>query len=159
MKDIAFFLTVVSSPEEMNNQKKLVNKIRTKVRFSEVDSMHIVWHGNYIKYLEDGREGFGNAFGLGYYDVYKYGLMTPIVKLEIEYKSVIRYGEEIIIETEYVPTKAAKINFRYKIYNAETNKLSLTAQSTQVFVNKDGDLQITNPDFYLEWQKKWGIIL
>ena len=46
----------------MNNQKKLVNKIRTKVRFSEVDSMHIVWHGNYIKYLEDGREGFGNAF-------------------------------------------------------------------------------------------------
>ena len=138
--------------------KKLTNKIKTKVRFSEVDSMQVVWHGNYIKYLEDGREGFGEEFNLGYYDVFKYGLMTPIVNLEVSYKSVIRYGEEIIIETEYVYTEAAKINFKYKIYNAKTKRLALTAKSTQVFIDKNEVLQITNPDFYIEWQKKWGII-
>ena len=138
--------------------KKLTNKIKTKVRFSEVDSMQVVWHGNYIKYLEDGREGFGEEFNLGYYDIFKYGLMTPIVNLEVSYKSVIRYGEEIIIETEYVYTEAAKINFKYKIYNAKTKRLALTAKSTQVFIDKNEVLQITNPDFYIEWQKKWGII-
>ena len=26
------------------------------IRFSEVDSMGVVWHGSFVKYLEDGRE-------------------------------------------------------------------------------------------------------
>ena len=30
-----------------------------KVRFNEVDSMAIVWHGNYVKYFEDARIAFG----------------------------------------------------------------------------------------------------
>lgn len=136
----------------------LINKIKTKVRFSEVDSMRVVWHGNYIKYLEDGRESFGKEFQLGYYDVFEHGFMTPIVKLDIDYKSAVRYGEEIIVETEYIYTEAAKINFNYRIYNAKTKKLALTAKSMQVFIDKNEILQITNPDFYIEWQKKHGIL-
>ena len=36
------------------------------IRFSEVDSMHVVWHGNYAKYFEDAREAFGEKYGLDY---------------------------------------------------------------------------------------------
>ena len=138
--------------------KKLICKVKTKVRFSEVDSMGVVWHGNYIKYLEDGREKFGEEFGLGYLDVFGLELMTPIVKLDVDYKSVIKYGDEIIIETEYIQSKAAKIIFKYKIYNAKTKKLAIIAKSIQVFIDKKGQLQITNPDFYIDWQKKHGIL-
>ena len=41
-----------------------------KVRFSEVDSMGILWHGHYIKYFEDGRESFGRSFEFGYMNIY-----------------------------------------------------------------------------------------
>ena len=44
--------------------KELINRSKIEVRFSEVDSMSVVWHGNYVKYLEDGREAFGKEFGL-----------------------------------------------------------------------------------------------
>ena len=44
---------------------RLINSCKVKVRFSEVDSMAVVWHGNYVKYLEDGREAFGLQFGVG----------------------------------------------------------------------------------------------
>lgn len=135
--------------------KKLISKIETRVRFSEVDSMRVVWHGNYVKYLEDGREAFGIDYKLGYYNVFDYGLMTPIVKLDIDYKRMIKYGEKVIIETKYIPSEAAKILFEYRIYNSETNELAVTAKSTQVFINKKGELQLTNPPFYTEWQKKW----
>ena len=37
----------------------LINQTRIRVRFSEVDSMQIVWHGEYVRYFEDGREAFG----------------------------------------------------------------------------------------------------
>ena len=35
-----------------------------EIRFSEVDSMGVVWHGHYVKYFEDAREAFGAKYGL-----------------------------------------------------------------------------------------------
>lgn len=37
----------------------LTDRTSLRVRFSEVDSMQIVWHGEYVRYFEDGREAFG----------------------------------------------------------------------------------------------------
>lgn len=139
-------------------KKILINRTASKVRFSEVDSMGVVWHGNYTKYLEDGRESFGREFKLGYYDVFAHGLMTPIVKLDIDYKRMIKYEDSIIIETKYIYSDAAKIIFNYNIINAATNEVAVKAKSIQVFINKPGELQFTKPDFYVEWQKKWGLI-
>ena len=34
------------------------------IRFSEVDSMNVVWHGSYMLYFEDAREEFGNKYDL-----------------------------------------------------------------------------------------------
>lgn len=138
--------------------KKLVNKIDIGVRFSEVDSMLVVWHGNYVKFLEDGREAWGKEFGLGYYDVYAHQFMTPVVKLDMDYKRMVKYGEAISVETEYVYTEAAKIQFNYTIRNKNTNEVVLTAKSVQVFINSNYELQMTNPDFYLDWQKKMGLL-
>ncbi len=41
----------------------LTNRTTFRVRFSEIDSMQIVWHGEYVRYFEDGREAFGNWNG------------------------------------------------------------------------------------------------
>ncbi len=34
-------------------EASLVGKTSLRVRFSEVDSMQIVWHGEYVRYFED----------------------------------------------------------------------------------------------------------
>ncbi len=137
--------------------KELVNITSSKVRFSEVDSMHIVWHGNYVKFLEDGREAFGSEFGLGYYDVYGHGFMTPIVKVDIDYKRQVKYGDEVEIKTIYENVDAAKICFRYELRRKSDNAIVIKAKTTQVFLDKEGELQITNPSFYVEWKKKMGL--
>ena len=42
-----------------------------KVSFYEMDPMQVVWHGEYVRYLEDGREAFGRRYpGIGYLDFY-----------------------------------------------------------------------------------------
>ncbi len=136
---------------------ELVCITESKVRFSEVDSMAVVWHGNYVKYIEDGREAFGLQFGLGYFDVYKHSIMTPIVKLYIDYKRNVRYEEKLRIETRYINSSAAKIIFEYKIYRMSDNALAVKAQSTQVFIDENGELILTMPEFYAAWKKKWNI--
>ena len=141
----------------MYTPKILTNRTTTLIRFCEVDSLGIVWHGNYVKYLEDGREAFGREFGLGYNDVYDFGLLIPIIKLDIDFKLPVRYGDEIVIETTFVNEAAAKIIFDYTIYRKSDDAVVLTAGSTQVFINETGLLELTNPDFYLNWKKKMGI--
>lgn len=138
-------------------KKTLKNTTETVVRFSEVDSMKVVWHGNYVKYLEDGREAFGRQYQLGYMDVYANKVMTPVVKLDIDYKNYVSYQEKIRIETELEFTVAAKIIFNYQIFRCSDDKLVLTAKTIQVFTDLNGDLLFTNPDFFEAWKNKWGL--
>ena len=124
---------------------KLFETKEIMVRFSEVDSLHLVWHGHYLRYFEDGREAFGAKYGLGYLDVHQCGFVTPIVKTLCDYKSPLRYGDGVRIETEYIDTKAAKIIFRYKIYNKQTGQLAAVGETIQVFLDKGGELMFTLP--------------
>ncbi len=137
---------------------ELVDRKEILVRFSEVDSMRIVWHGNYLKYFEDGRESFGLKYNLGYLDVYKHKVMIPIVKINCDYKHPLEYGDMAIVETRYVPTEAAKIVFEYSIFRKANNDIVATGNSTQVFLTPEGELLLTSPDFYSGWKQKWGIL-
>lgn len=143
----------------MTDKLVLKNITETTIRFSEVDSMGVVWHGNYVKYLEDGREAFGKQYGIGYLDVYSHNIMTPVVELTLNYKTYLNYGDDIIIETELVDSQAAKIIFNYSIFRKSDGNLVLTARSVQVFVDKEGVLQLTNPAFFIEWKRKMGLNL
>ena len=64
----------------------LVDRKTITVRFSEVDSMMVVWHGEYIRYFEDGRESFGKHYdGLKYMDIFNSGYLAPMVDLNCQY--------------------------------------------------------------------------
>jgi len=131
---------------------------KINVRFHEVDSLRIVWHGHYLKYFEDGREAFGRKYGIGYMDVFGFGMMTPLVKVSCDYKKPVKYEDKIILETRFVDTKAAKIIFKFTLFNEDTREVHAAGESTQVFLNQAGELMLTPPDFFIEWKKTWGLI-
>ncbi len=51
-------------------QALLTERVEILVRFNEADPLGIVWHGHYVRYFEDGREAFGNKYGLRYLDIF-----------------------------------------------------------------------------------------
>lgn len=140
------------------NIASLVDRTSMKVRFSEIDSMQIVWHGEYVRYFEDGRESFGKHYNLGYMDIYSQGYMVPIVDLTCQFKQSLSFGEEAIIETRYINTDAAKIMFEYTIYRASDQSVVATGSTIQVFLNINKELELVTPQFYKEWKQKWAII-
>jgi len=136
----------------------LVCRTRTQVRFSDVDSMGVVWHGNYIKLFEDGREAFGNRYSINYMDFYSKGVLIPIVKINCEYKKPLKYGDTAVIETRFVNCDAAKLQYEYTIYRNNTDEIVATGSSLQVFLNMDMELLLDFPPFYYEWKKKHNLI-
>lgn len=135
---------------------RATNKI--SVRFSEVDSLKVVWHGHYIKYFEEGREAFGAKYGLGYLDVFSHGYVTPVVRSVCEHKSPIHYGDEIEVEARFVNSMAAKLIFKYTIYNKNSGKVAATGETVQVFLDDAGALALTLPDFFANWKRQWGLL-
>lgn len=139
-----------------NQQPSLTTITYTKVRFSEVDSMHVVWHGEYVRYFEDGREAFGREHtGIGYLDFYANGYTAPIVDLQLQYVSPLTINDVAVIETRYIETAAAKLCFEYIIHRQSDGALVARGSSVQVFVDKDGNMALNNPTFFEEWKKRW----
>ncbi|MFT3909613.1 MAG: acyl-CoA thioesterase [Ferruginibacter sp.] len=129
-----------------------------EVKFSEADPLGIVWHGHYIRYFEDGREAFGKEYGVSYLSFYDKGYVIPVVNVQCDYKRSLRYGDTVKVETEYIPTEAAKMLFKYRLFNVQSGELVASGSSIQVFLDKDGaTLQLATPTFFEEWKKTHGL--
>ena len=129
-----------------------------EVRFSEVDSMNIAWHGSYVLYFEDAREEFGKKYGLSYQSYFANGCFAPLVDLNFSYKKPLLHGQRARVEIMYRNVPAAKVVFDYEIYSVEDNSLIATGSSTQVFLDQEYQLLWTNPPFYTEWKEKNNLL-
>ena len=143
--------------EQYSEAEGLIISQDIRVRFNETDPLGIVWHGYYITYFEDGREAFGREHGISYLDVHSHGFTTPIVKSSCEHKLPLRYGDIARIETTIVDTPAAKMIFRYKIFDANNN-IACTGETIQVFVNSEGIMMLNLPPFFENWKRKVGLL-
>lgn len=136
----------------------LINKTEQLIKFSEVDSLRVVWHGYYVRYFEDGREAFGKEFDLGYLDIYEQGFAVPLIDLDVKFKQVLEYGDTAVIETRFVNSPAAKLIFEYTISSLKHGFVACTGKSTQVFMEPvSKELYITMPPFFEKWKQKWAI--
>lgn len=129
------------------------------VRFSECDPLGIVWHGNYTKYLEDGRDAFGKKYGLDFVKIYNEGYATPIINIQIDFRKMMIFRDTALVEVSYRKTDAAKIIFDYIIKSSDTNEVICKASTTQVFVSKEGnELMLVSPDTYTNWKMSNGLL-
>ncbi len=141
----------------MENNKVLQVEKEVDVRFSEVDSMGIVWHGNYALYFEDARELFGRTYQLEYLYMYEMGFYAPLVELKFNYKKAVRYQNRIKVRCTYRNTDSAKIVFDYEIRDAETDEVMVTGHSVQVFLDHEYNLTWQVPEFYKAWKRLNGL--
>lgn len=142
----------------MKHSHSLSAIARIEVRFNECDPLGIVWHGNYVKYFEEGREAFGKKYGLDYMDMYINGYATPIVHLQTDFKKTLQYRDVALVETMMRTTEAAKIIFDYIIRSEKNNEVICKGTTTQVFVvSGTMQLSLVIPEVYVNWKKKNGL--
>jgi acyl-CoA thioester hydrolase len=111
-----------------------------RVRFHEVDSWGMVWHGHYVAWFEVGRSALLNKFQLSPQDFARMGYVAPVVDLKCSYKEPARLGDEIIVRTTVLkPTKAA-LTFQFEILRMRDRKLLVSGEETQVLQGLDGRL-------------------
>jgi acyl-CoA thioester hydrolase len=136
--------------------KLVSHTIDLDIKFSDVDSIGIVWHGHYVRYFEDGREALGRKYGIGYSDFKKQGIIVPIVQISCDYKRMIKYEDKVQLTTTLIDTPAAKLIYEYEIHNKNNGAAIAIGSSTQVFLNKDSfEMMLNLPAYMIEQKNKW----
>lgn len=130
---------------------------RIKVRYAETDAMKVVHHANYYIYFESAREDFIEKFGIRYKDMEDRGVMMPLVETQCKYIDAAKYGDNLMIETEYDEITPIKVGLKYTVKRESDSKLIATGKTLQTFVDsatfKIINLKKAHPEM---WEKLSG---
>ena len=127
--------------------------VKRRVRFEEVDSMGIVWHGRYAGYFEDGRVALGHKYGISYSDFIRHRNPVPIRQINIEYIEPLFFEDDIEIEAILHWSEAARINFEYIIRKEGNN--ACAGYTVQLMLDENLELLLAAPPFYFDFMEKW----
>ena len=132
----------------------LSHTVERTVRFEEVDSLGVVWHGYYPSYFEDARVALGDVYGFGYIDFYNARVIAPVKQMGIDYVTPLRFAQKCRITATLHWNDAARINLSYMIHDCSGTLLA-TGYTVQLFLAADQSLFMVKPDFYQNFCKLW----
>ncbi len=110
-------------------------KIEKIVLPQHTDHAGVMWHGTYFNWLEESRINALSEVGLSYFELTKKDLDLPLINTSIKYKSPVRLGEKITIESEFNIDKSPRINVISRFLNKKKEILTL-AEVNLVLINK-----------------------
>ena len=85
-----------------------------EVRYSETDQMGVVYHANYLVWMEVGRTSFLSDVGFSMSEIEREGYMFPVYAMDIKFLNATRYDEKVIVETEIYKTSKIKTIYKQK---------------------------------------------
>jgi acyl-CoA thioester hydrolase len=113
------------------NPPVLSAELEFAVEFYDIDSLQVVWHGNYIKYFEKARCALLNKIGYGYREMKDSGYTFPVTGISVKYISPLFFGNRVrakAVLDEYENC----LKIKYELLNAETGVLCTKGTSTQM---------------------------
>ena len=123
-------------------------KTETKltVQFYDLDPMNVVWHGNYLKYLESARCDLLKKIGYDYDNMRADGVVYPIAKMDLKYIKPCKFNQVLFVET-IVEELEPSLIIKYNIFDEESGEKVFSAKSMQICVDiKTGESIYSAPE-------------
>lgn len=131
-------------------------EVSLEIPFHDVDSMGIVWHGHYLKYIEIARCELMRKAGLDLPAMDRAGLVWPIVTCDLKYLRPLRYGQRITVEAR-LEEYEYRIVLSYLVRDAATGEKHTRARTVQLAVNPaTGEAVPETPAFMVEAFRRAG---
>ncbi len=124
--------------------------VRIKAQFYDLDPMEVVWHGNYIRFLEQARCALLDKIAFNYIEMSRTPYIWPIVDLRVKYVRPVRFGQDIDV-TATLAEHENRIRIEYAVADAASGEVLTKAQTTQVAVDKtSGETLFESPSVLLQ---------
>ncbi|MBT2689619.1 acyl-CoA thioesterase [Bacillus sp. ISL-47] len=132
----------------------LISTKEVEVRYAETDQMGVVYHANYLVWMELGRTQIIKDLGFSYAEMEQDGIISPVLDIQASYKKPLRYGQIATIKTWIEEYDGFRVSYGYEIFNDE-GELSVIGSSKHVCVKKDSFRPISIKKKYPDWHEAY----
>lgn len=119
-------------------EKKEYQGYTHRIQYYETDQMGCVHHSNYIRWFEEIRSDYLAFLGMDYDGMEAAGILSPVLTIQAEYRTMARYGETVEIQVKIKKYNGIRICLEYEIRNQEDGTLRCRGESSHCFLNREG---------------------
>jgi acyl-CoA thioester hydrolase len=88
-----------------------------RIYFEDTDSGGVVYHSNYLKFMERARTEWLRSVGINQHLLKNHDhIMFVVHRIDIQYKLPARFNDDLIVKSELKDIGSSKIEFRQMIY-------------------------------------------
>ena len=134
----------------MRKHSSISEQISCQVAFHDVDLAQVVWHGHYLRYLENARWALMRAMDFDLPRMMDSGFLWPIVDLRVKYVHTASYQDQLAVRASLVEWENRMV-INYLVSDERDGKRVARAQTIQVAVRSaDRELQLAMPSCFTE---------
>jgi len=134
----------------MRSKGVLHHDTQILVPFFDVDSMQVVWHGHYVKYLEIARCGLLDSLGHNYNAMQTSGYAWPVIDLQLRYVRGAVFGQRLNVRASLVEWEN-RLKISYLISDLASGERLTRACTVQVAVDlASREMQLASPKVFTD---------
>ncbi len=118
-------------------------------KYYETDQMGIIHHSNFIRWMEEARIDALTRFGISYKEMEEQGIISPVLSVFCEYKSMVHFDDEILVFLKVAKYNGIKLELEYEMKDKKTEEIKCVGKSTHCFLDTSGkpvSLKRINPE-------------
>lgn len=125
-------------------------EVLLEVPFHDLDPVGIVWHGNYVRYIELARCALLEKLGYNYDAMGQSGYAFPVIDLQLRYVQAARFKQKLRV-LAWIADYEYRLKLGYRIEDALTGQRLTKGHSVQAAVElASGELCLASPAILLE---------
>jgi acyl-CoA thioester hydrolase len=115
------------------------------VPFHDLDPVEIVWHGNYVRYLEVARDELMNGIAYSHAEMRASGFIWPVVEMKLRYLQAARLRQVLRVRASIAEFEH-RLKIIYDISDSASGRRLTRAHTVQVAVRIDnGEMLFQTP--------------
>lgn len=131
-----------------------VSEKQVEIRYADTDQMGVVYHANYVIWMEIGRTQLIQDLGYDYTKLEEMGIVSPVIELNVQYKKAMRYGQVATVRTWVEQHDKLRTTYGYEILH-EDGSVAATGTTVNILVTKENFRPVPLRKIDPDWDAKY----
>ncbi|MCA0357081.1 MAG: YbgC/FadM family acyl-CoA thioesterase [Proteobacteria bacterium] len=120
------------------------HQLPVRIYYEDTDFSGIVYHANYLRYLERGRSDFFRLAGISHTALAQQDTAFAIIRMELDFKRSARIDDALLVRTTYDRVEGARLFVTQRITRGED--VVLEAKGVAVCISLSGRPRRPTPE-------------
>jgi acyl-CoA thioester hydrolase len=116
-----------------------MSRIDIRIYYEDTDLSGMVYHSNYLKFMERGRTEFLREHEIDLSNYHDEGIVFAVTEIKIQYRYPAKYNDLICVQTELDGISSFQVVFAAEIFNQDGKCLSRGTVKVVAVDEKNGN--------------------